>query len=222
MKERAPIAEHHEAPARDGAEELEEPQVAGSVDARGSDHGEREIVLALERESELLALALRLLIDVARHVRPALVRRGVGDVAVHAHRADVHEAAHALRARRLEEVPRAVHVHLAVAAVPDAGLAKRRGEMKDHFATARRSGHGAPVGDVAFDQLDVGGEQRAGARRVTGQHAHAVAGVDERAHQMRTGESRASRDQYPLHQHSSRGTPASSAAATLDHTNVAS
>src|SRR5262245_64882192 len=77
------------------AEQLQQPHIARTIDAAGTDnrHLDSKTCRRLPRAS--LSVDFRNLINVARLERRVFVRRGVLDVAVNADRAAMHHAGHA-------------------------------------------------------------------------------------------------------------------------------
>ena len=90
-------AEHREAAAREAAEHLEEARVARTVDADRPRDDDVEARSRPELARQLLGFELGLLVDVAGIERRVLVGRRIGDVAVHAAGAAMHDAARAAR-----------------------------------------------------------------------------------------------------------------------------
>ena len=104
MVEDLAVAEDDESPAGHAAEQLEQPAVAGPVDA-GGPHDDQLRAARGGGLRQALAFQLGDLVGVARGERRILVGRRVLDVAVDAHRAAVDDAPHAGPGRRLDEPP---------------------------------------------------------------------------------------------------------------------
>ena len=102
--------EHRKPAARHAAKQLQQPPIAGAVDAASAARSSpRCRARAPASRASSLAFELRLLIDVARPERRVLVGGRMLDVAVHADRAAVHDAPHAgARPRPRRRSPTAV------------------------------------------------------------------------------------------------------------------
>ena len=140
---------------------------------------------------------------VAEADRPVVARLLVGDAARGraADRGDrrrVHQAAHARRARRVDEVARAIDVDLALPRRPSRREVDDRGRVHHRVAAAHRRGERRSVGDVTRDPLELRhvGEDRARRARPR-QRAHRVAGADERTRHVRSDEAGRARYEDP-------------------------
>ena len=84
-----PEPEHHKSPPRDASEQLQQPAIAGAVDARRTCDRDRHPRARRRIASDALAFDFRHLIDIAGPQRRVFVRGRMLDVAVHANRAAV-------------------------------------------------------------------------------------------------------------------------------------
>jgi hypothetical protein len=189
--------EHRKPPAGDAAEHLQEPCVAGAVDAdRPRDHDLHAALLAGAARL-LLAEQLGALVLVAGRERRVLVGRRALDVAVDAGRAAVDDPTHAFGRRGVEDVPGALHVH--------GGVGRRRLSrlsiggrhvVHDLDTTGRRS-QGRRVAEVTQRELHALGFERAGTGTAGGpdEPSDAVAPPRERAGQVSAREAGGPGDQ---------------------------
>ena len=97
-------AERDPAAPRDAAKQLQQPAIAGTVDAAGPRDRDLDAEPRARFAREPLAFELRLLIDVARPERRVFVGGRMLDIAVHADRAAVDHAAHAGAGGRFDEL----------------------------------------------------------------------------------------------------------------------
>ncbi len=169
-------SQHRKPAARDAAKQLQQPAIAGSVDAARPDdrHFDAEALAGLSREP--LAFELRLLVDVAGVERRVLVGRRMLDVAVDADRAAVHDAVDARPRRGLDQLADRGRVHRAIGRRRDAGLPIDRGDVVDDVdALERRLDGATDRGDRRRASSTPAASRSRAAARVTHQHANRVA-----------------------------------------------
>ncbi len=106
--------EHDKTPPRHAPEELEQAAIAGAVDARRTRncHGQPGTGGRLSRHA--LPFDFRLLVNVARLKGCVFGGRGMLDIAMHADRTAVHDAAGARFGRRLDDIADRRGVHRAI------------------------------------------------------------------------------------------------------------
>ena len=150
-----PVAENDEPAAGDAAKQLEQPAIAGTVDARGPrdhdlDAGPRAASRAMRSPFEL-----RVLIDVARPERRVFVRRRMLDVAVNADGAAVDDASRAAAlARRSMTVPTAAALTARYSSSRKPGLPIDRGDVVDDLGAVGRARQRIGVAKIALHDRD--------------------------------------------------------------------
>ena len=148
----ATAADHAELPARDGAKQLQEPQVAGPVNADGpKDRAAQSAVDVLLDEQ--LTLELRCLINVARRERCVLVRRH-RHVAVHADSAAVHDSRYTGAQRFIDDIAGSVDVDATIDLVAVLCFAIHRGDVINDVATGNGLPDAFTLDDVAAYELN--------------------------------------------------------------------
>ena len=167
--ERPAVADHREAAALDAAKQLEKAQVAGAVDAGRPEDRDGQAALGHVARGDPLAFELGFLIRIARRERRILGRRRLLDVAVHADRAAMHEAADACLDRRIEQVLHRRSVDLPEQPGLDPLLPVQRSDMINQIDAAHRLAQRRRIAKVALDDLDAKLRQRRGPGRVPDQ-----------------------------------------------------
>ena len=186
-----PVAERDPAAARDAPKELQQPAIAGTVDARGPHDRDLDAEARAGVAGQALSLEFRDLIDVAGLERRVFVGGRMLDVAVDADRAAVHDAADAGARGRVDHVRGCGRVDGAVDLVAEAGLPVHRGDVIDDVDAVGRGSQRVAIAQVARHQRDPGLFQRRGCRRLDPhQRGHHVAARREGASQMPSGKAR--------------------------------
>ena len=200
---------HGESAPGDGAEHLQEPGVARTVDADRTDHHDLHAAGPAGGARQAFAFELRFLVHVPRSERRVFVGGRTLDVPVDAAGAAVHEAAHAGRAGRVEQRPRAPRVHGAVRLIRLARGAVRRGDVVHDVDAGARGRERRRIGQVAGHDVDSRGGRlrRSSPTGWTRQSADLVAAPHEEAGKMPSREPGDARDQ-DSHAASVSGAPA--------------
>ncbi len=166
------------------AKQLQQPTVAGAVDAGRPDDHDLDAEARARPASQLFAFELGDLVDVARPERRVFVGRRMLHVAVHADRAAMDEPTDAGSCGRFDQPLDSAGVDVTIHLVPQSRFAVHRRDVIDDVCPGRGFGERFRATQIAGDEIDAGGAQIGRAALVADERADLLAARRQRAREM--------------------------------------